>query len=204
MCVLYQKITAKQTAVHSYWAHFPILFICSWKLINAHSEECDIFLISLCLMHLDSVTLTLHLRAESTSYACNTHRPAAQPQELKSIYTVFLAVPALFFSSVFFCFLSFPPSFSSSKSHLWLPAERGVEKVNFSVGLICYAWPVSVSTCPSFDTGWQSARFICPGAVSQTAIMGFVVNTETAQSWPEPGHTRQITRRPSFIFPIIY
>lgn len=94
-----------------------------------------IFLISPCLMYSEPVTLTLHLRAESTSYACNTHRPAARPQELKSIYSVFLAVPVLFFSSVFFCFLSFSPSFSSSKSHLWLPAERGVEKVNFSVGL---------------------------------------------------------------------
>lgn len=133
-----------------------------------------IFLISPCLMYSDPITLTVHLRADSTSYACNTHRPAARTQELKSIYSVFShCASSIILVHLFFFWLSlFPLHFLLQSPHLWLPAERGVEKVNFSVGLICYAWPVSVSTCPSFDTGWQSAWFICPGAVSQTASHG--------------------------------
>ncbi len=106
-------------------------------------------------------------------YACNTHRPAAHKQELKSIYSILFSLCLLYSSHPsFFVSLSFPLRFLLQSRHLWLPAERGVEKVNFRVGLICYAWPVSVSTCPSFDTGWQSAWFICPGAVSQTASHG--------------------------------
>lgn len=76
----------------------------------------------------------------------------------------------------------FPPSFSSSKSHLWLPAERGVEKVNLLLAL--YAMLGLSQSAPALaltrvDSLPDSSA---QGLSVKWPVMGIVVNTETPQS----------------------
>lgn len=85
-------------------------------------------------------------------------------------------------SPVFFCFLSSPPSFSSSKSHLWLPAERGVEKVNLLLALYAMLGLSQSAPALALIRGDSLPDSSAQELSVKRPVMGIVVNTETPQS----------------------